>query len=150
VGRLSAAAAIVVLGALAFAGGAQACSCAKVAPRAALRAADAAIVARLVEVVRRDRDSAQYRYRVRRVYKGNGMRRSRPISVSSGIDSASCGLPSVVGRRYGLFLDWSDGAWRGSLCGLVEPQALAAAARGRASADRDAASAWVDGQHCAS
>jgi hypothetical protein len=152
VGRLSLAAAIVVLGALAFAGGAQACSCLEMSPRAGLRAADAAIVGRLVEVVPRDRYSAEYRYRVRRVYKGNGMRRGRMISVRSSLDGASCGLPAAVGRRYGLFLGRSDDGWRGSLCGLVDPGDLATATGGaQRNHELDLGSAADDGvSNCAS
>ena len=67
--RLSIAVAIVILGALAFAGSAQACSCVRMAPSEAMQRADAAIVGKLVKVVPRGRLRADYRYRVQHVYK---------------------------------------------------------------------------------
>lgn len=141
---ISLAVAVGVLGALVFAGSAQACSCVRMAPGKAMRQADAAIVGRLVEVVPRGRYRADYRYRVRRVYKhAPGIRRGRVISVRSATQSAACGLPSQIGRRYGLLLnappvvhprDAKRGAgqgrpWLGGLCGVVAPRKLRSAAR---------------------
>jgi hypothetical protein len=118
--RLSLASAIVVLGALVFTTGAQACSCAQMTPREAMRQADAAIAGRLVKVVPRSRSQAEYRYRVQRVYKrGPGIRRGQVISVFSARHSASCGLPERTGRRYGLALARLEGHWVGGLCGLL-------------------------------
>ncbi len=121
--------AIVVLGALLFSSGAQACSCLELAPRAALRQADAAVVGTLVEVVV-DQQRAEYHYRVQRVYKGpNAMRPGREISVNSAANGAACGLPPTVGRRYGLYLGRRSDGWHGSLCGLFDPAEMAAVAR---------------------
>ena len=139
--RLSVAAAIVGLGALSFASGAQACSCAEIHPRAATRQADAAIVGSVVGVVPQDRYSAEYRVRVHRVYKGSGLRVGTTLSVQSGPNGKACGLPSPSGDRYGMFLGRRDGGWRGSLCGLVAAKELAAALSGpQRNRDLDASS----------
>jgi hypothetical protein len=104
------------------------------APADAMRQADAAIVGRLVKVVPRNRFQADFRYRVRRVYKqGPGIRRGRMISVRSATDPAACGLPSRTGRRYGLLLSRTEGRWTGGLCGVRRPGALDSAAYRRAS-----------------
>lgn len=126
-------AAIVSLGALVFAGGAQACSCAPAAPGAALQRADAAIVGDLVEVVPRDRRRADYRYRVLRAYGGGGsIDRGEVISVRSARDSAACGLPGRTEHRYGLFLVRDQSRrWTAGACSLVAPRRLRAVA-GRA------------------
>jgi hypothetical protein len=131
--RLALAAAIVSLGALVSATGAQACSCLKRTAHEALRDADAAIVARLVGVRPAGSNSADYRYRVRRVYKGRGIQGGGTVSVRSGVDGASCGLPEDRNRWFGLFLYRSGGRWTGGLCGLVAPRALSAAAAGTGS-----------------
>ena len=119
-------AAIVGLGALVFAGSAQACSCVRTAPAKAMRQADAAIVGKLVEVVPRSPLKADYRYRVQRVYKrGRGIRRGRMISVRSATQSAACGLPRGTGRRYGLLLERDRRRWTGGLCGVFKPRLVA-------------------------
>jgi hypothetical protein len=136
--------AIVVLGALLFSSGAQACSCLDRSPREALRTADAAVVGTLVEVVVHDGYKADYHYRLQRVYKGpSEMRPGRMISVSSAVHGAACGLPATVGRRYGLYLGHRGTRWAGSLCGLFDPAEMAAVARGGVSrnGDLDAAAA---------
>lgn len=139
------AAAIVVLGALVFAPGAQACSCAQIAPEDAIRRADAAIVGELVEVVPRNRLRADYRYRVQRVYKRRGgIREGAVISVQSSRSSAACGLPRQAGRRYGLLLTRTHGRWTGGLCGVVKPRRLRSAAR-RGAPDRPRPSGSVGG-----
>jgi hypothetical protein len=127
--RLALAAAIVALGALVSATGAQACSCIERTPREALRESDAAIVGRLVGMDAANPYSADYRYLVRRVYKrGTGLRGGETVSVRSGIDGASCGLPDDRERWFGLFLYRSGGHWMGSSCALIAPQKLSAAA----------------------
>lgn len=129
---------IVSLGALVFAGGAQACSCARLAPGAALQRADAAIVGELVEVVPRDRQRADYRYRVLRAFSAGGaIAVGEVISVRSARDAAACGLPMGTERRYGLFLVRDEsGRWTAGACSLVEPRQLRAAAK-RAAARPD-------------
>ena len=123
--RLFVAAAVVALGALVFAAGAQGCSCARTPPDEAMQRADAAIVGRLVKVVPRSRLKADYRYRVQRVYKrGGAIRRGRTISVRSARQSAACGLPVRTGRRYGLMLVWGEGHWNSGLCATFRPGAL--------------------------
>ncbi len=128
-------AAIVGLGALVFAGGAQACSCAPSAPSEALQRADAAIVGDLVKVVPRDRQRADYRYRVLRAYGSRGaIERGEVISVRSARDSAACALPSRTQRRYGLFLVRDESSrWTAGVCSVVAPRRLQAVAK-RASA----------------
>jgi hypothetical protein len=119
------AAAVVGLGALAFAAGAQACSCAQTSPSEAMREADAAIVGELVKVAPRSRLMADYRYRVQRVYKrAGGIRRGRVISVRSPRQSVACGLPTRIGRRYGVLLLRGKGRWASGLCGVFRPSAL--------------------------
>jgi hypothetical protein len=122
------AAALSVAAALAGAGSAEACSCAQIAPRNALRQADAAIVGELVDVLPRGGGQADYRYEVQRVYKGAG-RIGSALSVRGSAQSAACGLPRGVGKRYGLFLGWGEGRWRGGLCGVIAPRQLRLAAR---------------------
>jgi hypothetical protein len=100
-------------------------------PREALRQADAAIVGRLVEVLPRGGGQADFRYRVRSVYKGGrAIGRGKTISVRGSSQSAACGLPWRTGRRYGLLLARDEGHWLGGLCGLIEPRKLRLAARG--------------------
>lgn len=142
--------AIVVLGALLFSSGAQACSCIERTPRQALREADAAVVARLVKVVPANGYSAQYHYLVRRAYKrGTGIQAGETISVRSGINGASCGLPVDEDRWYGLFLNRSGNRWTGGLCGLVAPRQLSAAASALRKGD-DLAPAAGSSSDCAS
>jgi hypothetical protein len=118
-------AAIVVLGALLFSSSAQACSCAQIAPADALHRADAAIVGELIEVVPRGHVRADYRYRVQRVYKvGQSLRPGRTIAVRSAADSAACGLPAQIGRRYGVFLTRAVGRWTSGLCGVLTPKLM--------------------------
>jgi Tissue inhibitor of metalloproteinase len=119
-------AAIVVLGALVFAGGAQACSCAPQAPAKALRSSDAAIVARLVKVVPRGDLRADYRYRVRRVYRGaKAIQRGTTISVSSARNTAACGLPKRQDRPVGLFLSLDrNRSWTAGVCSMIAPRRL--------------------------
>jgi hypothetical protein len=113
-------AAVVVLGALVFATGTQACSCTRVPRDEAIRQADAAIAGELVKVVPQNRQRAAFRYRVQRVYKGgHGIRVGDVVSVRSARDSAACGLPTRTGRRYGLALSWSDGGWTSGACALL-------------------------------
>jgi N-methylhydantoinase B/oxoprolinase/acetone carboxylase alpha subunit len=139
-------AAIVGLGLLAFAGGAQACSCAPMAAGRALRQADAAFVGRLLKVVPRGRSQADYRYSVQRVYKAGGrLHRGGFVVVRSARAGSACGQPSAIGRRYGVLLvarhvspaiggkgDARGGRrWRGSLCGVLAPEVLGSVAVGR-------------------
>lgn len=128
--RLSVAAIVVVLGALAFATGAQACSCAPQGPVEALRRSDAAIVARLVEVVPRGNMRAEYRYRVQRVYRGAKMLgRGETISVRSARQAAACGLPRRQERPIGLFLGRDRrGRWTAGICSTIAPRRLGQAA----------------------
>lgn len=125
--RLSAVA-VVGLGALVLAGSAQACSCSPPAPRRALGEADAAIVGTLVKVMPRGRLWADYRYRVRRVYRGR-IHRGRMVSVRSARRAAACALPRRLGHRYGLFLLRRHGRWRAGICSTIAPRRLRAAAR---------------------
>ncbi len=122
-------AAVVGLGALVFTGSAQACSCAPQAPADALSRSDAAIVARLVKVVPRGPQRADFRYRVRRVYRGAHMiERGETISVRSARRAAACGLPRRQPRAIGLFLVRDeDGRWTAGICSTIAPQRLSAA-----------------------
>lgn len=119
--RLAPAAVVVVLGALVFATGAQACSCAPVSRSEAMQAADAAIAGRLLKVVPQEGGRAIYRYRVQRVYKqgDTGIESGGTLSVHSSRSSAACGLPTDVGRRYGLLLSHSENGWSSGACALL-------------------------------
>jgi hypothetical protein len=118
--RLSVAAIVVVLGALAFATGAQACSCAPIPRSEALQGADAAISGRLLKVIPQNRQRALYRYRMRRVYKsGGGIEPGGVVSVDSARGSAACGLPTEIGRRYGLLLSRTENGWASGACAVL-------------------------------
>jgi len=128
--RLALAAAIVGLGALTLVSVAQACSCAPPGPVESLRRSDAAIVGSLVKVVPRGRLQADYRYRIRRVYRGAKMiGRGDVISVRSSRRAAACGLPRRQERPVGLFLLAKDGHWTAGICSVIEPRRLSTAAR---------------------
>jgi hypothetical protein len=128
--RLSIAGALVFLGVLGLAEGANACSCAPQSPLEALRRSDAAIVGRLVEVVPRNRLQADFRYRVRRVYRGARMiEPGKTISVQSSRSAAACGLPRRQDRPVGLFLLLDGERWTAGVCSTISPRRLWAAAR---------------------
>jgi hypothetical protein len=128
--RLPIVGALVVLLVLAFAGSAHACSCAPLAPGKSLREADAAIVGRLVEVVPAGTLRADYRYEVRRVYRGRSMiEPGRTLTVRSARRSAACALPRRLGRSYGLFLARARGRWAAGICSVIEPRRLWAVAQ---------------------
>lgn len=130
--RLSVAGALVLAAVLGFAGSADACSCAPTPPGKALRESDAAVVGRLVEVVPRGQLQADYRYEVRRVYRGGkAIEVGSTLVVRSARSAAACGLPRRADRRYGLFLDRVGGRWRAGLCSILTPRRLWLAARGR-------------------
>jgi hypothetical protein len=86
----------------------------------AMQAADAAIAGRLLKVVPQDGGRAIYRYRVQRVYKGDtGIEPGATLSVHSSQGSAACGLPTDIGRRYGLLLSRSESGWSSGACALL-------------------------------
>lgn len=84
-----------------------------------MQAADAAISGRLLKVVPQDGGRAIYRYRVQRVYKGEGIEPGGVLSVHSTQGSAACGLPTDIGRRYGLLLSHSEAGWSSGACALL-------------------------------
>jgi hypothetical protein len=132
-------AALVVLGGLAFAASAPACSCAPMRPAEALRQSDAAIVGRLVKVMPRG-THADYRYEVQRVYRGGqAIERDQMLSVRSARRAATCALPRRLGHRYGLFLTRAGGRWASGLCGVIEPRRLEATAKRQARRGRGGA-----------
>jgi hypothetical protein len=95
-----------------------------------MRQSDAAVVGRLVAVVPRGRFQADYRYEVKRVYRGARMiDRDEMLSVRSARRAAACALPRRMDRRYGLFLIRSAGHWRAGICAVVSPRRLWAAAQ---------------------
>ncbi len=101
------------------------------------RRADAAIVGLLLEVrhVRSpgaENGPADFRYRVERVYKGRRwLRRGRVVTVRAERSEAACGLPSRIGRRYGLLLHRRKGRppWTSNLFDAMSPRELRRAAR---------------------
>jgi hypothetical protein len=85
-----------------------------------MQRADAAIAGRLLKVVPQNRQRAVYRYRVQRVYKsGGGIKPRSVISVHSARGSAACGLPTDIGRRYGLLLLHTERGWDSGACALL-------------------------------
>lgn len=128
--RLSTALLSVALVGMVLAGSATACSCAPQAPAESLLESDAAVVARLVEVVPRGRLHADYRYEVRQVYRGEAeIDKGQMLSVRSGRRAATCALPRRLDHVYGLFLAHRQGKWFGGICGVVEPRRLRHAAQ---------------------
>ncbi len=121
----------VALVGLVLAGSAHACSCAPQAPAESLQESDAAIVGRLVKVEPRGRFRADYRYEVRRVYRGEGIEPGQMLTVRSGRRAAACALPRRLDHRYGLFLAEANGHWLGGICGVIEPRGLWHAAQQR-------------------
>jgi hypothetical protein len=123
---------LVALTMLVLANGAFACSCAPQAPAEALEQSDAAVVARLVEVRPRGRFHADYRYEVRRVYRGQAaIDRGQMLTVRSGRRAATCALPRRLDHVYGLFLARRQDRWYGGICGVIEPRRLHHAAEQR-------------------
>ena len=131
--RLSTALLFVALVGMVLVGSAAACSCAPQAPAESLRESDAAVVARLVKVVPHGKLHADYRYEVRRVYRGGeAIERGQMLTVRSGRRAATCALPRRLDHVYGLFLARRQGRWFGGICGVVEPRRLRHAAQSQA------------------
>jgi hypothetical protein len=137
--RLAAAATVALTLMFVGAEAAQACSCAPIDARTALKQADGAFVGRLLAVRVVDPpaqgeptssgDPTDYIYRVGGVYKGGpGLHRGRRVRVRSVRDSATCGLPRRRGRLYGLFLTRRDGRWHSNACSVVTRAEMRAAA----------------------
>ena len=128
--RLSTAWLSFALVGLVLAGSAWGCSCAPQAPAESLRESDAAIVARLVKVLPHGRLHADYRYEVRRVYRGReAIDPGQMVTVRSGRRAAACALPRRLNHAYGLFLTQLHGHWFGGICGVIEPRRLRHAAQ---------------------
>jgi hypothetical protein len=120
---------VALLG-LVFAGSAQACSCARATPSQSMAQADAAIVGRLISVIPRGDFSADYRYRVKRVYRGRGrIEPGQILSVRSSNRASACALPHRTGTVYGLFLMRDERHWTSGICGVISPRDLWTASR---------------------
>jgi hypothetical protein len=133
-GRLSIAAIAAVLLGLVFAGSASACSCVRSTPAESLARSDAAVVGRLLAVepigtAPPGAGEGRFEYRILRVYRGATLRRGAILTLRSSLSGAACGLPQRIGRRYGLFLGRAGGRWQASLCSVVAPDRLRAAAQ---------------------
>jgi hypothetical protein len=129
----------VVATSLVFAPPARACSCVLGDVHTALKGADAAFVGALVS---RDEPSpgrspsgdplyssgeiVTWHFRVDQVFKGP---LGRSVDVLSAVSGASCGFEVKPGEPIGILLRREDGAWKGSLCGQVEPAKLRRAAK---------------------
>lgn len=112
---------------------AAACSCIQVDDRTKLRQADAAMVGKLVRVTPHGPgNAARFRYAIVSRHKGLSSRQ-RFVEVHSTTQSASCGLPTVKGRRSALYLDRADGRWNSGLCQQTTHARMKAAARARQS-----------------
>jgi hypothetical protein len=113
-----------------------ACSCAPIRAHAAIREADAAINAQLIEVRSTDESNPnadlKFVYRVLRVFKG-APGRERGDTLAIRVDGgSSCAPPDNKGRRYGLLLDRRKKRLTASLCSVVSPKKLRRAAEGEA------------------
>ena len=106
--------------ALALAGDALACSCARVDLVRDLPTADGAFVGTVLER-REDEAGVTLLFRVEQVYKGEIENR---VEVSTARDGAACGLELPVGERVGLLLDRDGAVWRSGLCSQVDPAAF--------------------------
>ena len=105
-------------------GTAHACSCVRAHPANMLSQAQAAIVGVVETRDAGPNGALSYAVRVERALKGTFDER---VTVHSGL--TSCQVSLQVGARVGLFLHAGAlGEWTGSTCGLVDPDALLAAA----------------------
>lgn len=87
--------------------------------------ADAAIVGRLISVTPHGPFRADYRYRVRRVYRGgDAINSGQVVTVHSSSSAAACALPRRIDRIYGLFLARADNQWVSGICGVISPRKL--------------------------
>ena len=104
-----------------------ACSCAQIAPRDKLEAADAGVIGRVVKktlVGRPDRPLGQvYRYRVR-VSSWLKRRLEAHIKLRQHNQSAACGFEWSRGERVAAYLYRRAGRWTTSLCGLERPAVM--------------------------
>lgn len=108
------------------------CSCLPAAPREMLAGADSAFVG--VVESRRPLDPGRPQFgddvvtfRVERALKGPLGER---VEVRTASSTATCGLAAQTGDRAGLILGRdAGGAWRGGLCGQIDPEELERAAR---------------------
>ena len=99
-----------------------------------LERSDAAVIGRLVGVTPRGSQAATYKYRVRLVVKASpSIHPGQLLSVQSVQDSATCGLPSIRRRSYGLFLDRFRGRWTSNLCNVISPDEMRGAGRSETS-----------------
>ena len=88
-------------------------------------------------------DPTDYIYRVGRVYNGGpGLRRGLRVRVRSVRAGATCGLPRIRGRLYGLLVTRRNRRWHSSLCSVVSPAAM------RSAANADVAAAGGGGAAC--
>lgn len=132
-GRLSIATVAFVLLGMVFAGSALACSCARSEPAQMLAKSDGAIVGRLIGVEDLGPGplgppEGRFSYRILHVYRG-ALRQGAILTLRSSLSGAACGLPQGSGRHYGLYLQRHQGRWRSSLCSVIAPEQLRAAAQ---------------------
>jgi hypothetical protein len=110
-----------------------ACSCAQIAPRDKLEAADAGVIGRVVKktlVGRPDRPLGRvYRYRVR-VNHWLKRRLGAHIKLRQHNQSAACGFEWKKGERVAAYLYRRGGRWTTNLCGLERPRVMRRLARG--------------------
>ncbi|MEJ7876269.1 MAG: hypothetical protein WKF62_06380 [Solirubrobacterales bacterium] len=118
-----------VLVALAMASSASACSCAEPTEPETLEGYDAAITARLVDVVPVQGDRERLIYRVLRVYKGMRRFDEGDIFQQTNDKFSSCQIPSREGRRYGLRLRKFRHKLTTSACAKFGPKSLREAAQ---------------------
>lgn len=124
--RLLLLAGLALVGVLATALPASACSCMYADPRDQFNDADAAIVGEFVG--RRPTDDefrAIYTFRVEDEWKA---RFGDTLDVFSADNGAACGLEAQVGQSVGLFLTMDGSEWSSSLCSQTSPEVMREAA----------------------
>lgn len=146
---------LALVGALAFAAPAHACSCAAEPAKKRLKRADAAAEVKVLSV--RDRtapggavplvgpdsdgtdSSAVFRVRLLAVHKGpKRLRSARTLKIRSYGDEGTCGLPRREGWKTGLLLRREGRRWTSSLCEVIGRKELRRAAKGKRQRSRPA------------
>jgi hypothetical protein len=122
--------AVVLTGMLISAETAGACSCFPFRPEKQLKHADGAFNGWLLSVRPVEGTTeADFRYRIRRVFKGP-FRRGKVVMIRSQNSDAVCGLPQATGVVYGLFVSRNERRWTSGACSVLSPRKMRRAAEG--------------------
>ena len=125
---------LIVLGSLAGAESAMACSCIEYPDeKETLHGTEAAATARLIEIdnIGGINGDSEYTYRLLRVYKGSGrynLENGETLTIEAARDGAACGPPRNRDKRYGVRFYKSRGELTTGLCSVSGPKELRRAA----------------------